>query len=502
MRGADLTLLVVAAGSVLLGWLLRGLRGASLTEPILRASGDLRDVVEAAMREVKLETANGLAEVGGGLRQALAEHRADQRGEFEVLAGALTTVAKSTSDNVARLTDNTSAGASRAREELTASLLAGRQETAQILQNQREELVRTLETLGSRQKEQLDSVAGEISALTERTGFRLDAVRDVVDRGLKDVSAEAAAHLDQIRETVGEKLEGTLERRLGESFQRVSERLELVQRGLGEMQALSTGVTDLRRVLTNVKARGTWGEVQLGALLEDLLAPGQYTRNVKTNPGSNDVVEYAIRLPGSQESDTVWLPIDAKFPVEDYQRLLIAQENGDPVAVEAANKALDARLRASAKDLSTKHVNPPTTTDFAIMFLPTEGLYAEAIRRPGLMDSLQREVHVVVAGPTTLGVILNSLRLGFRTLAIQKRSSEVWTLLSSVKNEFRKFGDILDGIRRKLEQASTGVDDAAKRSRAIERHLRTVEESPSTREINSCEGNEPDEPQADSTAGG
>ena len=287
-----------------------------------------------------------------------------------------------------------------------------------------------------------------------------------------------------MRATVDEKLQGTLEKRLGESFAQVSERLEQVHKGLGEMQVLASGVGDLKRVLTNVKSRGSWGEVQLEALLGELLAPEQYERNVATRPGSQERVEFAVRLPGHQSGEApVWLPIDAKFPTEDWQRLQDAHDRADVAGTEAAGKALEARVRQCAKDVHDKYLHPPQTTDFGLLFLPVEGLYAEVARRPALLEQLQREQRVVIAGPTTLAALLNSLQMGFRTLAIQKRSGEVWQLLGAVKTEFGKFGTVLDGVKKKLDQASGQIDEAAVRTRAIERRLRGVQELPAAQAV-------------------
>jgi len=279
-----------------------------------------------------------------------------------------------------------------------------------------------------------------------------------------------------MRATVDEKLQGTLEKRLGESFRLVSERLEQVHQGLGAMQQLASDVGGLQKVLSNVKTRGGWGEVQLGSLLEQVLTREQFERNVQTRPESTERVEYAIRLPGDQNGAPVWLPIDAKFPTEDYQRLVAAQEKGDASAVDDSIKALEAQLRKSAKDICGKYINPPRTTDFGIMFLPTEGLYAEAIRRIGLVEQVQRECRVVFAGPTTLAALLNSLQMGFRTLAIEQRSSEVWTVLGEAKTEFRRYADALEKVKAKLQEASSAVDKASVRTRAIERKLKGVEE--------------------------
>ena len=307
----------------------------------------------------------------------------------------------------------------------------------------------------------------------------LENVRSVVDLRLRQLQEDNAKQIDKMRATVDEKLQGTLEKRLGESFKLVSDRLEQVHQGLGAMQQLASDVGGLQKVLTNVKARGGWGEVQLGALLEQVLTPEQFARNVRTRDESAENVEFAIKLPGDENGAPVWLPIDAKFPTEDYHRLIAAQEQGDTSAVEESMKSLVAQLKRSAKDICQKYINPPKTTDFAVMFLPTEGLYAEAIRRVGLVEQVQRDCRVVFAGPTTLAALLNSLQMGFRTLAIQKRSSEVWNLLAVVKNEFGKFGEALSGVKEKLDQAARKIEDVDVRSRALTKKLRDVEELPS-----------------------
>jgi DNA recombination protein RmuC len=283
-----------------------------------------------------------------------------------------------------------------------------------------------------------------------------------------------------MRRVVDEKLQTTLEKRLGDSFRQVSERLEQVYAGLGEMRTLAAGVGDLKKVLTNVKTRGTWGEIRLSHILEQILTPEQYAANVATRPGGSERVEFAIRLPGSDpgREGVVWLPIDAKFPQEDYQRLLDAQEAADKAAAERALKGLEQRVKLEARAIREKYVEPPHTTDFAILFLPVEGLYAEVLRVPGLCDLLQREHRIVVAGPTTLAALLNSLQMGFRTLAIERRSSEVWDLLGVVKNEFAKFGETLAKTRKKLQEAASTIDQAEVRTRAIERSLRRVEAAP------------------------
>jgi len=308
---------------------------------------------------------------------------------------------------------------------------------------------------------------------------RLGAMRETIEARLSKIQEENTKKLDEMRQTVDEKLQGTLEKRLGESFKLVSERLEQVYKGLGEMQNLAVGVGDLKRVLTNVKARGTWGEVQLERMLEQILHPDQYDKNVATKDGG-ERVEFAIKLPGHSDDKTeiVWLPIDAKFPIEDYQRLQDAQEKGDADLAEAAAKQLEIRIKGCAGDICEKYLNPPKTTDFGILFLPTEGLFAEVVRRPGLPDFLQSKYKIVVAGPTTLWSILNSLQMGFRTLMIQKRSSEVWNVLAAVKTEFGKYGELLVGVQKKLQEAANKIEDVGKRSRAIERKLRDVQELP------------------------
>jgi DNA recombination protein RmuC len=314
--------------------------------------------------------------------------------------------------------------------------------------------------------------------LAESVHTRLESIRQSVTGELEKVRADNAAQLEEMRKTVDEKLHETLEKRLGERFELVSKRLEDVARGLGEMQQLATGVGDLKSLLTNVKSRGTWGEYQLGAILEQIFTPDQYAMNVRVNPRSSEVVEYAIRLPGQKAEAPVWLPIDAKFPKEDYERVQAAAEISDKEALEAGLKALERRIRDSAKDIRDKYLFPPFTTDFGILFLPTEGLYAEVLRRPGLVDDLQRLYRVNVSGPTTLMAMLNSLQMGFRTLAIEKRSSEVWQVLAAVKTEFVKFGDVFERLQKKLNEADKVIEDAGIRTRKMSRALKHVETLP------------------------
>ncbi len=326
-----------------------------------------------------------------------------------------------------------------------------------------------------RQQQFADGLGAQLRELTQRNEQRIGEMRDTLEARLKELQADNAQKLELMRATVDEKLQTTLETRLGESFRLVSERLEQVQRGLGEMQSLATGVGDLKRVLGNVKDRGTFGETQLGALLEQILTIEQYATNIATVPDSNERVEYAIRLPGGPDGGTIWLPVDAKFPREDYERLLDAHEKADVAAAQQSGMALERRIRDEAKKIRDKYVSPPHTTDFALLFLPTEGLYAEAIRRPGLFDTLQREHKVTLVGPTTLLAVLNALQMGFRTLAIEERSSEVWQLLGAVKTEFGKFGSVLDATHKQLATVQNSIKSAGVRTRAIERKLRGVE---------------------------
>lgn len=353
-----------------------------------------------------------------------------------------------------------------------------RVEQGEALARLGQSLAQQVAQLGSAQGERLEAFARQLGLVTQGLDQRFEQLRGVVDQRLQLMQADNAKKLDDMRKTVDEKLHQTLEQRLGESFKLVSERLEQVQRGLGEMHSLAQGVGDLKRVLTNVKTRGTWGEVQLGTLLDQVLTAEQFAANVATRPGSNERVEFAIRLPGRSDGEPIWLPIDAKFPLEDYQRLLDAQERADPVAVEAAAKALEVRLRDEAKTIRSKYVEPPHTTDFAILYLPVEGLYAEALRRAGLADTLQRDHRITLAGPTTLAAMLNSLQMGFRTLAIEKRSSEVWTILGAVKHEFQQFGDALAHTKKKLSEAANSISKAETRSRVLGRKLKDVEALP------------------------
>ncbi|MCS6762792.1 MAG: DNA recombination protein RmuC [Candidatus Protistobacter heckmanni] len=361
-----------------------------------------------------------------------------------------------------------------------------RAEISESARVNRTELGNTLaqwqQTASTQSHQMREELANALRRFNEATNQQLAELRSAVELRLKEIETRNAAKLEEIRHTVDEKLHATLEQRLGESFKQVSDRLEQVHRGLGEMQSLAQGVGDLKRVLTNVKTRGTWGEVQLDMLLDQLLTADQYARNVETVRGSGARVEFAIKLPGRGgdlvSEAPVWLPIDAKFPREQYDRLVDAQERGDAEGVLAAGKELETAVRKEAQTIAGKYLAPPATTDFALLFLPTEGLYAEVIRRPGLCDQLQREHRITVAGPTTLTALLNSLQMGFRTLALEKRSSEVWEVLGAVKTEFAKFGDVLAKTKDTLVRAAKNIEDAETRSRQMARKLRSVEALP------------------------
>jgi DNA recombination protein RmuC len=367
------------------------------------------------------------------------------------------------------------------REESTNNSKQLREEVRNSLKSSSDSLLNQMTNISELQEGRFKTFSGQLSTLTQSNEQKLDKMRETVEERLKLLQEDNTKKLDKMRETVDEKLHATLERRLGESFKLVSERLEMVHKGLGEMQNLAVGVGDLKKVLSNVKTRGILGEIQLGNILEQILTTEQYAKNVATKKGSREHVEFAIKLPGKDDSgEVVYLPLDAKFPREHYDSLMSAYDHGDPAAVDEAGKLLEGNIKKFAKDIKDKYIDPPYTTDFGIMFLPVEGLYAEVVRRPGLIETLQRDFKIIITGPTTLAAILNSLQMGFRTLAIEKRSSEVWTLLGAVKTEFGKFGDILEKTQKKLQEASNTIEDAAKKSRTIERKLKDVQVLPST----------------------
>jgi len=437
-----------------------------------RESGERLDLARAesatGAKQLREEVVATLSTISETTTQTMKDLAAAEKLQLDAFSGQIASLTQTSGEKLDGIRTESAAGARQLREEVIAALKGITEATTN-----------TMSELANMQKAQLEAMSAAIGKLSESNEKKLEAVRLTVEEKLNSIQIDNAKQLDQMRQTVDEKLQGTLDKRLGESFKQVSDRLEQVHKGLGEMQTLATGVGDLKRVLTNVKTRGTWGEVQLGALLDQVLTPEQYATNVATKDGG-ERVEYAIRLPGRNDDDheTVWLPIDAKFPMEDYQRLLDAQERADAKAVEEAARALENRIKQCASDICGKYLNPPKTTDFGILFLPTEGLFAEVVRRPGLAELAQRECRVVIAGPTTLWSILNSLQMGFRTLAIQKRSSEVWNLLSAVKTEWSKYGEILNKVKKKLDDASKTVDDAQVRTRAVGRKLRDVQQLP------------------------
>lgn len=368
---------------------------------------------------------------------------------------------------------------SKNREENSRISSQNRQEIGQNILNMADSLNRQISNIGNLQKNQMEMLIGKLLELLKTNSDGLEKIRQSVEDKLQVIQNDNNKKLEEIRTTVDEKLHNTLETRLGQSFKNISERLEALYKQLGEMQSLSSGVNDLKKALTNVKTRGIWGEIQLANIIEEILTKEQYDVNVATKKGSTERVEFAIKLPSKDEDKKyIYLPIDAKFPQEDYQRLLEAQDLGDKGAVDNARKQLEIRVKGEAKDICDKYIDPPNTTDFAIMFLPTESLFAEVVRNVGLIEMLQRNYKVVVTGPTTITALLNSLQMGFRTLSIEKRSSEVWQLLGAIKTEFGKFAEILEKTQKKLQEASNSIETASKKTRTIERKLRKVEELP------------------------
>lgn len=394
------------------------------------------------------------------------------------------------SDNTDRITKAVEVLFDRTNKTFKEEMSLSRKEAADSEKRLREELSSLFKSFGDPLDKRMSEFAGtqnknfedfsiKLTELIDKNDVKMEKVREVVEKKLESLQKDNGERLEAMRVTVDEKLHATLEKRFGESFKVVSDRLEAVHKGLGEMQTLALGVGDLKKVLSNVKSRGTWGEAQLSNLIEEILTPEQYEKNVKTKKSSKDNVEYAVKLPGNDDDvKQVWLPVDAKFPLEDYQRLVEAQEQGNLLLIEELSKSLEMRIKSEAKDIRDKYLDPPYTTDFGILFVPIESLYAEVLRRPGLFEQIRREYKVIIAGPTTTQVILNSLQMGFRTLTIQKRSSEVWTLLGAVKTEFGKFGDLLEKTHKKMQEASNTIEDAVTKTRTIERKLNKVQNLP------------------------
>lgn len=407
-----------------------------------------------------------------------------QKNQLDTFSNQLNILTKTNEEKFDNMTKAIEGKLLAFQEQLTVSAREHRDELSKSLKSFEETFSVNVQSFNELQKQKFDELTIKQNEMMQTTEQKLEKMRDTVEAKLKTIQDDSSQKLEKIRETVDEKLHNTLEKRLGESFKIVSERLELVHKGLGEMQTLATGVGDLKKVLSNVKTRGVLGEFQLENILEQILTPEQYSRNQKTKDGSNAMVEFAVKLPGREDvSKAVWLPIDAKFPTEDYHALMDAYDRGDIAAIEEAKKLLANRIKLFAKDIRDKYLDPPNTTDFAIMFLPFEGLYAEVLRNTDLFEVLQREYKVVITGPTTLSAFLNSLQMGFRTLVIEKRSSEVWELLGAVKTEFGNFGAILEKTQKKLKEASNVIEQAGVRSRAIERKLRDVQALPKEESI-------------------
>lgn len=476
-------LLVMALQIVIIG---RQLRGGADLRARLDAIGQMGDRQERDLRDelgrARQETSEAARAARAELGEAMERFGHSVRDQLTQIATVQTSQIDGFAQSLASLTKANESKLESVRSTVDDKLRLAQEDARQG----REETANSLRRFGEALNQQLAGVSQSSEA-------RLKELRETIDGRLEKIQQDNAQKLEQMRQTVDEKLHATLEQRLGESFKLVSERLEQVHKGLGEMQSLAVGVGDLKRVLTNVKTRGTWGEVQLGSLLEQVLTPEQYEQNVATIPGSRERVEFAIRLPGRDDEGTpVWLPVDAKFPLEDYQRLQDAQERADHDEIETAAKALEARLREEARTIRDKYVAPPHTTDFGLLYLPTEGLYAEVLRRPGLVEALQRDHRVTIAGPTTLLAMLNSLQMGFRTLAIEQRSSEVWSLLGAVKVEFGKFGEVLARTRAQLQAVTNSIVSAETRTRQMERKLKDVEALPD-RQAKKLIGTAPDD---------
>jgi DNA recombination protein RmuC len=451
-------------------------------------------------RNLREEIQSALQQLGDAVGSRIGELVTLQTEKLDTVSAQITSLTEGNERRQEVLRANVEAKLGDLKADAGLNAEALREEITNNLQNLGSALAQTIEQISQSHKERLDRVSVSVTELTQSNGEQQEALRKAVEERLDAIRRENTEKLDQMRHTVDEKLQSTLDQRLNASFQMVSDRLEQVYRSMGEMQTLASGVGDLKRLLTNVKTRGTWGEVALGNLLEEMMAPDQFGRNVEIVPGSRQYVEYAIRLPGDGENP-VWLPLDAKFPVEDYERLVDASQRGDVDAVEAAAKGIEIVIRSSARAISEKYIHSPHSTEFAVLFLPTEGLFAEVVRRPGLVDALQREWNIMVAGPTTLLSLLVSLRVGFRSLAIQRHSNEVWKVLAAVKTEFGKFGGILDKVSKKLQETQNVIDvEVGRRRKAMDRKLKAVEVLPeidavAVLELDGPEGPTEDEPE-------
>lgn len=439
-----------------------------------------REEARVAGKELREEVIHSLNTSTEAISKTLEAVAKSQQAQLEMMTKQLKEIAESIQNALDRIRTTSDTHIKNLQEGNEKKLGEMRKEVTDGLNLTADTLGKVLEGMSKTQQTQIEAMTKQLKDNIDSNQHALDRIRSTFDNRIKELQDGNEKKLDEMRRTVDEKLHDTLEKRLGESFRIVSDRLEAVHKGLGEMQTLANGVGDLKRVLTNVKVRGTWAEVQLGTLLDQILTAEQYERNVCVKPNSLERVEYAVRLPGSKDDprSQVWLPIDSKFPQEDYLRLQEAAEKADPVAVQRATDALSRAVRMSAKDIHDKYVSPPETTDFGIMFLATEGLYAEVLRQPALVEEIQQRYRIVLAGPTTLVAILSSLRMGFQTLAIEQRASEVWRVLGAVKTEFGKFSDVLDKVKKQLNTASRTIEQTGIRTRALERKLRSVEQLP------------------------
>lgn len=444
-------------------------------DPLVREEfGRSRDESRAVFRENREELGNSFKMLAENLTHTIAELSNAQKNQFELFSRQLAELVKTFDEKTSRLNEHLQTSAKENRAEQSASLKSFEENHS-----------RNVKEFNELQKQKFDDLVYRQENIRKDTEEKLREIRLTVEGKLTAMQEDNAKKLEDMRKTVDEKLQETVEKRFNESFRIISERLEQVHKGLGEMQTLASGVGDLKRVLANVKTRGNLGEIQLGAILEQILSPEQYLKNASVKEGSQERVEYAIKLPGKDSNDRpLLLPIDSKFPVEDYQRLIEAYENpSNAKDTELAVKQFENSVKKNARDIREKYINPPFTTDFALMFVPTEGLYAEITRRTGLFEQLQREFKITVAGPSNVAALLSSLQMGFRTLAIEKRSSEVWEILGAVKTEFGNFGNILEKTKKKLQEATNVIDKAGSRSRVIERKLRTVQELPQDRSV-------------------
>ena len=485
LAGAAAAFSLLAAALALLTFLRQGRAStpdANLAETIRTEADRVRTDAAEQARGTRQELGDALR----GFQDSFAL-RLDNG--IERLQAPINGIGKKLDEDMARMAQEAGQNRDALRLSIEGKLDSASQQSQESARALREELIQNFQTtsqlladslkvFGDNQHQRLADMKQQIAELSEKQAASGEALRLTLEGRLDVLRQENSAKLDEMRQTVDEKLQSTLERRLTESFQVVQSQLENVHKGLGEMQMLATGVGDLKRVLTNVKTRGTWGEVQLGMLLEQFLLPDQYLKNAQVKEGSLERVEFAVRFPGRDDEKEVLLPIDAKFPQEDYERLVHAAERADAVAMEEAAAALEARVKSFAKAMSTKYVNPPTTTDFAVLFLPTESLFAEVLRRPGLFEQLQRECRVTLAGPTTLSAMLSAFQLGFHSLAIQKRSSEVWQILGAVKTEFAQHGKVVETLKKHLNAATNTIDRLGTRTRAMTRSLRNVETLP------------------------